>query len=203
VKGCGDVWSSRLRRRPGRPRIDADLQILIRSALEICRLVPALDDCAARYARAVAPRSLSRLLAGEITSTSATPHSERGAATHCGHGPHNRTWGEERIAAELRLKLGRDGIFAPAVDEALRSMSLPVLKTPARANAHCERFIGTARLECLDWMIPLNERQHPSRRPASSLRAGTSRRVNLCGAHGLDSHTTGRGHVLLDWTSPP
>jgi len=55
----------------------------------------------------------------------------------------------------------RDGIFAPAVDEAVRSMSLRVLKTPVRApqaNAHCERFIGTARRECLDWMIPLNER---------------------------------------------
>jgi hypothetical protein len=40
-------------------------------------------------------------------------------------------------------------------------MSLHVLKTPVRApqaNAHCERFIGTARRECLDWMIPLNER---------------------------------------------
>jgi putative transposase len=55
----------------------------------------------------------------------------------------------------------RDGIFAPAVDQALRSMSLEVLKTPMRvpqANAHCERFIGTARRECLDWMIPVNER---------------------------------------------
>jgi transposase InsO family protein len=40
-------------------------------------------------------------------------------------------------------------------------MSLEVLKTPVRApqaNAHCERFIGTARRECLDWMIPLSER---------------------------------------------
>ena len=55
----------------------------------------------------------------------------------------------------------RDGIFSPAVDEALRSMSLHVLKTPVRtpqANAHCERVIGTARRECLDWMIPLSER---------------------------------------------
>jgi putative transposase len=55
----------------------------------------------------------------------------------------------------------RDGIFAPSVDEALHSMSLQVLKTPVRApqaNAYCERFIGTVRRECLDWMIPLNER---------------------------------------------
>jgi transposase InsO family protein len=55
----------------------------------------------------------------------------------------------------------RDGIFAAAVDAALRSMSLQVLRTPAhapQANAYCERFIGTAGRECLDGMIPLNER---------------------------------------------
>jgi len=40
-------------------------------------------------------------------------------------------------------------------------MLLQVLKTPVRApqaNAYCERLIGTVRRECLDWMIPLNER---------------------------------------------
>lgn len=55
----------------------------------------------------------------------------------------------------------RDGIFAPAVDEALCSMSLQVLRTPIRAPqaiAYCERVIGTVRRECLDWVIPLNER---------------------------------------------
>ena len=54
----------------------------------------------------------------------------------------------------------RDAVFAP-VDEALRSMSLQVVQTPARtpqANGRCERFIGTARRECLDWVIALNER---------------------------------------------
>ena len=55
----------------------------------------------------------------------------------------------------------RDSIFAPAVDDALDAMSLRALKTPVRtpqANGYCERFIGTARRECLDWMIPLHER---------------------------------------------
>ena len=55
----------------------------------------------------------------------------------------------------------RGAIFAPAVDDSLRSMPLEVLRTPPRApqaNAHCERFIGTARRECLDWIIPLNKR---------------------------------------------
>jgi len=80
----------------------------------------------------------------------------------------------------------RDGIFAPAVDESVRLMSLQVLKTPARApqaNAYCERFIGTARRECLDWIIPLSERHlrlvlaewishYNSERPHSALGPG-------------------------------
>jgi transposase InsO family protein len=55
----------------------------------------------------------------------------------------------------------RDAVFAAAVNDALGSMQLRVLKTPARvpqANAFCERLIGTARRECLDHLIPLHER---------------------------------------------
>jgi putative transposase len=55
----------------------------------------------------------------------------------------------------------RDAIYAPAVDRAVRSMGLRVLKTPVRtpqANAFCERLIGTIRRECLDWLIPFHER---------------------------------------------
>ena len=55
----------------------------------------------------------------------------------------------------------RDAVFSPAVDNVLRSMSLRALKTPPRvpqANAFCERLIRTARRECLDRLIPLNER---------------------------------------------
>jgi putative transposase len=40
-------------------------------------------------------------------------------------------------------------------------MGLTVLRTPVRspqANAFCERLIGTIRRECLDFVIPLNER---------------------------------------------
>jgi putative transposase len=55
----------------------------------------------------------------------------------------------------------RDAIYSLAVDRALHAMGLRVLKTPAaapQANAYCERLIGTARRECLDWVIPLDER---------------------------------------------
>jgi hypothetical protein len=39
-------------------------------------------------------------------------------------------------------------------------MGLEVIATPLgslKANALCERLIGTLRRECLDWMIPLTE----------------------------------------------
>jgi transposase InsO family protein len=56
----------------------------------------------------------------------------------------------------------RDAIYSEGVDRTLASMGLTVLKTPVRAptaNAFCERLVGTIRRECLDFMIPLNERQ--------------------------------------------
>ena len=55
----------------------------------------------------------------------------------------------------------RDSIFSAELDAALQAMDLRILKTPFRvpqANAHCERLIGTLRRECLDFLIPLNER---------------------------------------------
>jgi len=55
----------------------------------------------------------------------------------------------------------RDAIFSSELDEELkRSFGLRVLRTPARApkaNAFCERLVGTVRRECLDFMILLNE----------------------------------------------
>jgi putative transposase len=54
-----------------------------------------------------------------------------------------------------------DAIYSTAVDGSLRAMGLRIPKTPIaapQANAHCERLVGTARRECLDWVIPLNER---------------------------------------------
>ena len=55
----------------------------------------------------------------------------------------------------------RDGIFAPCVDQALKGFGVRALRTPVRtptANAFCERLVGTIRRECLDFLIPLNER---------------------------------------------
>jgi putative transposase len=55
----------------------------------------------------------------------------------------------------------RDTVFSAEVDEAVQGFGLKVMKTPVRspmANAFCERVIGTIRRECLDYLIPVNER---------------------------------------------
>ena len=54
----------------------------------------------------------------------------------------------------------RDRIFAKHLDDSIRALGLDVLRSPVaspKANAICERVIGTIRRECLDWMIPLSE----------------------------------------------
>ncbi len=54
----------------------------------------------------------------------------------------------------------QDSIFARSLDESIKNLGLTVLKSPPhspKANAICERVIGTIRRECLDWLIPLSE----------------------------------------------
>ena len=54
----------------------------------------------------------------------------------------------------------RDSIYSRELDSSLRTLGLRVLRTPYRspqANAFCERLIGSARRECLDFMIPFDE----------------------------------------------
>jgi transposase InsO family protein len=55
----------------------------------------------------------------------------------------------------------RDSIFSGDLDKALSDFGLKVLHTPIqspKANAYCERLMGTIRRECLDHMIPFSEK---------------------------------------------
>lgn len=55
----------------------------------------------------------------------------------------------------------RDSVYSSDFDSGLKAMDIKILKTPFRApqaNAFCERLIGTMRRECLDFLIPLNQR---------------------------------------------
>ena len=81
----------------------------------------------------------------------------------------------------------RDAIFSAELDgELVSGIGVSVLRTPPQspqANAFCERLIGTMRRECLDFLIPVNERHlrrmlrewvlhYNSGRPHSSLGPG-------------------------------
>jgi transposase InsO family protein len=55
----------------------------------------------------------------------------------------------------------RDSIFSSALDAALKDFGVRPIRTPVRApkaNAFCERLVGTIRRECLDYLVPINER---------------------------------------------
>jgi transposase InsO family protein len=53
----------------------------------------------------------------------------------------------------------RDKIFAKHLDASFKALGIEVLRSPIaspKANAICERVIGTIRRECLDWLIPIS-----------------------------------------------
>jgi putative transposase len=55
----------------------------------------------------------------------------------------------------------RDSKFTASFDEVFASEGIRVIRTPIQApnaNAFCERWIGTARAECLDWVLVFGRR---------------------------------------------
>jgi len=51
--------------------------------------------------------------------------------------------------------------FSASLDAALSDSGVRILRTPVQAptaNAYCERLVGKIRRECLDYLIPVNER---------------------------------------------
>jgi hypothetical protein len=68
----------------------------------------------------------------------------------------------ERATAARFLIHDRDNKFCPAFDEVFRSEGVEIIRTPFRApkaNAFAERWVGTARRDCLDWLLISSRRQ--------------------------------------------
>jgi transposase InsO family protein len=68
---------------------------------------------------------------------------------------------EDQGRAVRFLIRDRDTKFVGPFDEVMRSVGARTIKTPVmapRANAFAERFVRTARAECLDWLLIRSER---------------------------------------------
>ena len=68
----------------------------------------------------------------------------------------------DALADRKFLLHDRDALFAGSFDQVFRSEGLRVIKTPVRApraNAICERWIGSLRRECLDWILIVHRHQ--------------------------------------------
>jgi len=68
--------------------------------------------------------------------------------------------GEPLRAVRFMIR-DRDQKFSGPFDEVLRSEGVSIVKTPIRApraNAFAERWVRTARAECLDWILVLGRR---------------------------------------------
>jgi transposase InsO family protein len=72
------------------------------------------------------------------------------------------TWTLRERSAPLRFLIrDRDSKFTRDFDTVFRSEGIEIVRTPARApkaNAVAERFVRTARSECLDWLLIVNRR---------------------------------------------
>jgi putative transposase len=74
----------------------------------------------------------------------------------------NLAWSLSEREFPLRFLIhDRDRKFTAAFDEVFRSEGVEIVRTPVRApkaNAIAERFVGTVRRECLDWLLVVHRR---------------------------------------------
>jgi putative transposase len=75
----------------------------------------------------------------------------------------NLAWSLTERASPLRFLIhDRDSKLTDAFDEVFRAEGISIIRTPVKApkaNAFAERFVGTVRRECLDWVLIFGRRQ--------------------------------------------
>ncbi len=74
----------------------------------------------------------------------------------------NRAWEWDHAGVRPAVLIrDRDTQFARAFDDVFRAEGIRVVRAPfraPRARAHAERWVGTVRRECLDWLLIVGQR---------------------------------------------
>jgi putative transposase len=132
----------------------------------------------------------------------------------------NLSWKMEDEGIKLSVLIhDRDKKFSLQADRVFQSLGARVILTPLmapRANAYAERWIGSCRRECLDWMLVLNQRHlqtvlheyclhYNNERPHRSrnLRPPASSRDPMHMAGGQIERSTRLGGLLSDYRYVP
>jgi putative transposase len=72
-------------------------------------------------------------------------------------------WSRAEHLSPIRFLIhDRDSKFSRAFDDVFRSEEIEIIRTPFRApnaNAFAERWIGTVRRDCLDWLLITSRKQ--------------------------------------------
>jgi transposase InsO family protein len=114
----------------------------------------------------------------------------------------NLAWSLQEREAPLRFLIhDHDRKFTAAFDEVFRGEGLEIVCTPIRApkaNAIAERFVGTVRRECLDWLL-IAGRRHLER----VLRVYVDHYNGHRPHRALGLATLGRGRPALRLLTPP
>ena len=71
-------------------------------------------------------------------------------------------WELDELKIPIKVLIhDRDSNYSSGFDTVFSAAGIRIARTPfrsARANAACERVLGSLRRECLDWLIILGER---------------------------------------------
>ncbi len=132
----------------------------------------------------------------------------------------NLSWKLEDEGINLSALIhDRDKKFAFQADRVFQSQGARVILTPLMApmaNAYAERWIGSCRRECLDWMLIVNQRHletviheyclhynHERPHRSRNLRPLASRNDPVHAAGGRVEHSTRLGGLLSDYRNGP
>ena len=87
---------------------------------------------------------------------------ERPSAAWVTQQARNLVWDLEEAGVKAGLLVrDRDSKFTPASDAVFSAHGVRLVRTPVRAprsNAYAERWVGTVRRECLDWLLILGQK---------------------------------------------